>query len=205
MEDVNVSNANKHVIVWAVLKTLSPSLSAKVPTWTAYNAVLTSAPVTTTVSMLPIINGSPTLWENLYTAMKEAEKIRKHNYQHGKTIISFDLQLYIKLLCFNRDLISKTVLYLEWESYMLFSVLWKLLESWSMKSIKYSTKQLCLLCQIIWYWSFNINCYLLNAIFFFNLNTDGMDRVDRVSVANFILKLYSSDISYMHASFACFY
>ena len=31
-EDVNVSNANKHVIVWAVLKTLSPSLSAKVPT-----------------------------------------------------------------------------------------------------------------------------------------------------------------------------
>ena len=98
MEDVNVSNANKHVIVWAVLKTLSPSLSAKVPTWTAYNAVLTSAPVTTTVSMLPIINGSPTLWENLYTAMKEAEKIRKHIYQDGKTIISFDLQLYIKAI-----------------------------------------------------------------------------------------------------------
>ena len=98
MEDVNVSNANKHVIVWAVLKTLSPSLSAKVPTWTAYNAVLTSAPVTTTVSMLPIINGSPTLWENLYTAMKEAEKIRKHIYQDGKTIISFYLQLYIKAI-----------------------------------------------------------------------------------------------------------
>ena len=48
--------------------------------------------------MLSIINGSPTLWENLYTAMKEAEKIRKHIYQDGKTIISFDLQLYIKAI-----------------------------------------------------------------------------------------------------------
>ena len=46
--------------------------------------------------MLPLINGSPILWENVYTAMKEAEKIRKNIYQDGKTIISFNLQLYIK-------------------------------------------------------------------------------------------------------------
>ena len=124
MDNVNVSNANKHDIVWAVLKTLSPSLSAKVPTWAAYNALLTSAPVTTTVSMLPIINGSPTLWENLYTAMKEAEKIRKHIYQDGKTIISFDLQLYIKTIMLQqRPEYPKWFLYLEWESCMLFSVL----------------------------------------------------------------------------------
>ena len=76
VEDVNVSNANKNDNVWAVLKTLSPSLSATFPTWAAYNSLLTSAPVTTTVSMLPLINGSPTLWENLYTAMKDVEKIR---------------------------------------------------------------------------------------------------------------------------------
>ena len=98
MDNVNVSNANKHDIVWAVLKTLSPSLSAKVSTWAAYNSLLRSASVTTIVSVLPIINGSPTLWENLYTAIKEAEKIRKHIYQDGKTIISFDLQLYIKTI-----------------------------------------------------------------------------------------------------------
>ena len=78
MDNVNVSNANKHDIVWAVLKTLSPSLSDKVPTWAAYNSLLTSASVTTTVPVLPIVNGSPTLWENLYTAIKEAEKIIKH-------------------------------------------------------------------------------------------------------------------------------
>ena len=67
-------------------------MSAKVPTWAAYNAVLTSAPVTTTVSMLSIINGSPTLWENLYTAMKEGEEIREHIYQDGKTIQAIMLQ-----------------------------------------------------------------------------------------------------------------
>ena len=30
--------------------------------------------------------------------MKDVEKIRKHIYQDGKTIISFDLQLYIKAI-----------------------------------------------------------------------------------------------------------
>ena len=40
-----------------------------------------------------------------------------------------------KLLCFNRELISKTVLYLEWESYRLFSVFWKLLKNWSMQVV----------------------------------------------------------------------
>ena len=73
-------------------------MSAKVPTWATYNSLLTSASINTTMSLLSIISGSPTLWENLYTAMKEAEKIRKHIYQDGKTIISFDLQLYIKAM-----------------------------------------------------------------------------------------------------------
>ena len=67
-------------------------MSAKIPTWAAYNSLLTSALITTTVSMLTIINGSPTLWENLYTAMKEGEKTRKHIYQDGKTIQAIMLQ-----------------------------------------------------------------------------------------------------------------
>ena len=92
------SEFSVHDIVWAVLKTLSPSLSAKIPTWAAYNSLLASAPVSTTVAMFPVSNGSPTIWENQYTAMKEAEKIRKHIYKDGKTIISFDLQLYIKAI-----------------------------------------------------------------------------------------------------------
>ena len=92
------SEVGKHDIVWAVLNSLSSSLSRKVPTWAAFNSLLASTTVTTTVAMLPVSNGSPTIWENLYTAMKEAEKIRKHIYNDGKTIISFDLQLYIKAI-----------------------------------------------------------------------------------------------------------
>ena len=62
--------------------------------------------------------------------MKEAEKIRKHIYQDGKTIISFDLQLYIETIMLQqRPEYPKRFLYLEWESYMLFSVLWKWLEN----------------------------------------------------------------------------
>ena len=48
--------------------------------------------------MLPVKNGSLTDWENLYSAIKDAEKLRKKVYKDGKTIISFDLQLYIKAI-----------------------------------------------------------------------------------------------------------
>ena len=46
--------------------------------------------------MLPVVNRSPTEWQNLYTAIKEEEKLRKSVWSGGKTVISFDLQLYIK-------------------------------------------------------------------------------------------------------------
>ena len=84
--------------VWFVLKMLSPTLGKAVPTWAAYNSLVSKGKATTTVSMLPIINGSPTDWNNLYAAIKEAEKVRKRIYKDGKTIISFDLQLYIKAI-----------------------------------------------------------------------------------------------------------
>ena len=48
--------------------------------------------------MLPVTNGSPTDWDNLYTALKEADKLQKLVYCDGKTIVTFDLQLYIKAI-----------------------------------------------------------------------------------------------------------
>ena len=48
--------------------------------------------------MLPVINGSPTEWQNLYTVIKEAEKLRQCVWSDEKTVISFDLQLYIKAI-----------------------------------------------------------------------------------------------------------
>lgn len=47
----------------------------------------------TVVTMLPIINRTRKGWEYLYTAPKEAEKIKNLIFKDGKTVISFDLQL----------------------------------------------------------------------------------------------------------------
>ena len=59
------------------MKTLSPTLGKIVPTWAAYNSLIGKEKPLTSVAMLPVINGSPTDWENLYAAIKEAEKLRK--------------------------------------------------------------------------------------------------------------------------------
>ena len=43
--------------------------------------------------MVPIINGTQKGREHLYTAPKEAEKIKNRIFKDEQTIISFDLQL----------------------------------------------------------------------------------------------------------------
>ena len=68
----------------------------EVTTWAAYNPVIVDANPLTVVSILPIINGSPMEWDNLYTAIREPENLRKELLPEQKTIISFDLQLYAK-------------------------------------------------------------------------------------------------------------
>lgn len=92
----DVEKQLKNDTAWALLKSLYPTLSKDVPTWAAYNSLLGNAAPITTVTMLPVINGSPTEWENLYTAIKDAKNVSNILFPDGKTIISFDLQLYIK-------------------------------------------------------------------------------------------------------------
>ena len=84
--------------IWFLLKTLSPALGKMVPTWAAYNSLMGQKKPITNVAMMPIINGSPTERENLYASIKEAEKLRRKIFKDGKTIISFDLQLYINAI-----------------------------------------------------------------------------------------------------------
>ena len=52
----------------------------------------------TFAAMLPVTNASPTEWQNLYTAIKEAEKLRQCVWSDGKAVISFNLQLCIKAI-----------------------------------------------------------------------------------------------------------
>ena len=80
------------------MKALRTDSQMNVPTWAAYNSMLVKANSLTLVSTLPIINGSPTEWDNLYTAIRVAENLRKELVPEQKTIISFDLQLYAKAI-----------------------------------------------------------------------------------------------------------
>ena len=59
---------------------------------------MTDAKPKTTVQQLPIVNGSPTSWENLLCAIKEAGKVKNVIQPAGKAIVSFDLQLYPKAI-----------------------------------------------------------------------------------------------------------
>ena len=111
--------------------------------------------------MLPIISGSPTLWENLYTAMKEAEKIRQHIYQDGKTIISFDLQFYIKAIMLQqRPDIQNGFVFSMGELQVVFcalKVIGKLIDGSGLDQI-FDEAGMSSLPNNLRYWSVNINC-----------------------------------------------
>ena len=91
---VIVDNHQRNII-WFPQKTLSLALGKMVTTWAACNSLMGQKKPLANVAMLPIINGSPTEWEILYPSMKEAEKLRRKIFEDGKTIVLFDLQLYI--------------------------------------------------------------------------------------------------------------
>ena len=83
---------------WYLMKTLSKAKHDNVPTWAAYTLLISDSKPLTNVTTLPIIPGNPTEWENLYSAIREADKVQKEINSDIKTIISFDLQLYAKLI-----------------------------------------------------------------------------------------------------------
>ena len=78
------------------VKTLCIQSRIEVPTWAAHNSVIGKYNPLTLVSTLPIISGSPTEWDNLYTAIRMANDLSKKLLPKQKTIISFDLQLCTK-------------------------------------------------------------------------------------------------------------
>ena len=82
--------------IWFISKSICPKSTHKIPTWTAYNSLLTDARSKTTVQQLPTVNGRLTNCENLLCAIQEAGKVKNVIQSTGKTIISFNLQLYVK-------------------------------------------------------------------------------------------------------------
>ena len=71
---------------------------SQVPTWTAYDSLITKENLTTTFCSLPIIFGSPAEWDNLFSSLKKVQKINDLLSPGTKTIVTLDLQLYSKAL-----------------------------------------------------------------------------------------------------------
>ena len=94
----------KHDIVWSMMKS-QQALEKFVPTWAAYNSLLTENLQTISkFSSLPVMNGSPTDCPNHYTALKIVQNINITCTPQKYTIFSLDVQLYTKCI----ELQSKT-------------------------------------------------------------------------------------------------
>ena len=73
-----------------------PPTEQKVPTWSAFNAMVhQQTPVRTNIGYCPMINGSPTDFSTVYTVMKSLQKMMKSLGQK-ESVITFDLAIYIK-------------------------------------------------------------------------------------------------------------
>ena len=73
-------------------------LAKNIPTWSAYNSILADKKPTNTPYILPIIQGTPTDWSNLYLAIATSAKLNVNIGQSSKTIISLDLKLDMKCI-----------------------------------------------------------------------------------------------------------
>ena len=60
----------------------------------AYSSLITKENPATTFCSLPIIFGSPTEWNNLFSSLKEVQKIYDILSPGTKTVVTWDLQLY---------------------------------------------------------------------------------------------------------------
>lgn len=70
-------------------------MDKKVPTWAAYNSMLTLPEQRTQCQCLPLIPFTPTDWSNLYAALKLSQGVNAVIAPDStKTIVTLDLQLY---------------------------------------------------------------------------------------------------------------
>ena len=88
----------KHYIVWSMMKS-QLDIEKLVHTRVAYNPLLkVNLQVSTKFSSLQVINGSPTDWLNLNTAIKIVQNINIICALQEKTIVSLDMQLCAKCI-----------------------------------------------------------------------------------------------------------
>ena len=93
----------KRDYMWAICQVLEEPIKGLLPTWSAYNSLVTNSQKITTCQGIPLYPASPTDWSSLYTSLKIVQGINVSVTNSRKTIVTLDLQLYSKCMQMRDD------------------------------------------------------------------------------------------------------
>ena len=80
--------------LWGICQVFKEKDLCPLPTWNAFNSLITPIPTITTCQVLPLYAGSPTDFTNLHHMLIAAQDINIAITGKCKTIVTLDLQLY---------------------------------------------------------------------------------------------------------------
>ena len=95
---IDISDFTNRDRLWGILQAVDVSQMCQLPTWNAFNSLLTKTPSVTLCETLPLSPISPTEWTGLCTALKQAQGIDMKVSPNINTIVTLDLQLYTKCM-----------------------------------------------------------------------------------------------------------
>ena len=89
--------------IWSLCQVINDEVTGALPTWAAYNSLISSKTDPTTCQGLPLYPSSPTDWSSLYTSLKIVQGISIAVTGSKRTIVTLDLQLYSKCIQLRED------------------------------------------------------------------------------------------------------
>lgn len=95
---IDLSSFRNSDRLWGLLQVVDSLELTPLPTWGAFNSLLTGTPQISHYETLPLDASSPTDWTGLYTALKKVQGINTSITADKKTIVTLDLQLYVKCM-----------------------------------------------------------------------------------------------------------
>lgn len=108
---------------WAFCQVADERNICILPTWAATNSLLLEPVQKTICQNLPLYPGPPTDWSNLYTSLNIVQGINAAVFPGQKTIVSLDLQLYVKCMQLReKDNISKHFVFRLGELHIVFAM-----------------------------------------------------------------------------------
>ena len=85
--------------VWTITSVINKSM----PTWNAYNFLISKEKEPTIIQFLPLYPGPLTDWSNLYSVLKWVQGIATSTIPNLKAVVTLDLQLYDKCMQMTDD------------------------------------------------------------------------------------------------------